>query len=93
MLNNVLPPLVDNVKQSFVAVFADTNSPTPDILHRVKPLKASACNKFSQQGGLFDQRPTFAISSPVQGMLELFSPAFKWSMSSTKMHNHLQSPT
>ncbi|KZO96690.1 hypothetical protein CALVIDRAFT_467001, partial [Calocera viscosa TUFC12733] len=41
-LNNVLPPPIDQIKESFVAVFAGGEAPTVDMLRRVEPVKANA---------------------------------------------------
>ncbi|KZT58629.1 hypothetical protein CALCODRAFT_432357, partial [Calocera cornea HHB12733] len=41
-MHKVLPPPVDDIKDSFVAVFAGQDQPTPEMLRRVEPLKANA---------------------------------------------------
>ncbi|KZT53695.1 hypothetical protein CALCODRAFT_528396, partial [Calocera cornea HHB12733] len=41
-LHNVLPPPMDDVRDSFVAIFAGHEPPTPEMLRRVQPVKANA---------------------------------------------------
>ncbi|KZT52853.1 hypothetical protein CALCODRAFT_440941, partial [Calocera cornea HHB12733] len=42
VLNNILPPPLDDVKNSFVTLFAGQEAPTADILRKLQPVKANA---------------------------------------------------
>ncbi|KZT60100.1 hypothetical protein CALCODRAFT_429880, partial [Calocera cornea HHB12733] len=63
VLNNILPPPIDDVKNSFMTLFAGQEAPTADVLRKLQPVKANVSIVCTMLDFLLTHNNTYTCST------------------------------